>query len=129
MRFVTAILSVIALAATALAAPATTTATSPTTAPSGGVEICLATAADLTAVYPTSTFPLGTKELCATVPIDKNKGISRISSAWIAVDVGEDIAPANFKIATADTDVTGSHRARFKYSQPRPMPPGKYRVD
>ena len=128
MRFVTAVLSLIAFVASASAAPATMTATSATTLPANaGIQTCLATAADLTAVYPTSTFPFGTREMCVTVPLDKK--IAKLTSKWIAVDVGEDIAPANSVITTADMDVAGSDRARFRYSQPRPMPPGRYRVE
>ena len=126
MRWVVLLLTMVRLAVAAV--PTTTTAPATTTSAEPVLQTCLATAADMTAVYPTAVFPLGTKELSATVALDKSKGIGKLTSTWIALDVG-DAAPANYQIATADMDVAGSSRCKFKYSQPKPMPPGKYRVD
>src|SRR4051794_21988847 len=104
-------------------------AESPATAPiSSAVQTCLETAADLSAVYPTTTFPAGTRELFAAIDLGKPPRPGKISSVWIAVDVGA-VASPNQQIAKADLKVAGSERVRLKYSQPKALPPGKYRLE
>ena len=93
-----------------------------------GVRTSLATAADLSAVYPTSTFPAGTREIFAAVSLGRKSTLTKISSKWIAVDVGG-AAPPHLTIASADTDVTKADRARLRYAQAKPMPPGSYRLE
>ena len=121
-EFIAGIL-LLSIVATAARAQTTTTESS-----SIGVRTCLATAADLSAVYPTSAFPAGTREIFAAVTLGKNSPLTKISSKWIAVDVGG-AAPPHLTIASADTDVNKADRARLRYSQAKAMPPGSYRLE
>jgi hypothetical protein len=116
------------LMAGVIAAAADAPATSAAPATAAQVQVCLDVAADLTAVYPSDTFPAGITAVSATIALEKKAGIKKVTSDWIAVDVGS-VAPPNYKIASADLDANSSDRLRFRYSQPKPMPPGKYRVD
>jgi hypothetical protein len=79
-------------------------------------------------VYPTNAFASGTAQVFATVRLDGHAPVKKVSCAWIEVDVGS-AAPANYAIATADLEPGNGQRVRFKYSQPRPMPDGRYRLE
>jgi hypothetical protein len=92
------------------------------------VQTCLETAADLSPVYPTTSFPAGTKEIIAAVDLSNASSPKKLTSIWIAVEVGA-VAPASTQIGKSDLSLSGSTHASFKYSQPKALPAGKYRVD
>ncbi len=91
------------------------------------LQVCLATAADLSPVYPTSVLPSTVRELSCCYRLDAGQAARKLTSVWIAVDVGT-AAPPNYEIARADlADPTPI--GRFHYSQDNPLPAGKYRLD
>jgi hypothetical protein len=83
---------------------------------------------DLTPVEPTTQFPGGTKQIYAVFRLDAEERFEKLTSTWIAVDVG-DAAPPNYSIASADTALKGQKTGKLSYTQPNPMPDGKYRVE
>ena len=92
------------------------------------LQLCLAAASDYSPIYPTRTFPSTTTELIAVFQLGDGESYKTLTSTWIAVDVG-DAAPQNYQIATGKLSLKGQKIGRFRYSQPKPLPTGKYRLD
>ena len=97
---------------------------------SATLPMCTEVGERYTPINATDSFPDGVKEIFATFTLaDAEKGdAKKLTSKWIAVDVG-DKAPANTEIATADMDLNGMDRGQLKFTLPRPIPNGKYRLD
>lgn len=92
------------------------------------LQLCLAAAADSSPVYPTRSFLSTAREVIAVFRLGKGESYKKLTAAWIAVDVG-DAAPPNYQIAKADLQLQGKDRGRFRYSQDKPLPLGKYRLE
>ena len=92
------------------------------------LQMCLATAADFSPIYPATSFPNNLREVSCAFALDEDESFGTLTSIWTAIDVG-DVAPPNYEIARADTPVKSMKRGRFRYSQDGPMPVGKYRLD
>ncbi|MFT5527536.1 MAG: hypothetical protein ACI9G1_000757 [Pirellulaceae bacterium] len=89
---------------------------------------CLEAAADLTPVLPTDKFFGQVREVNAVFSLAETETVREMTADYIAVDVGT-AAPENFKITSTKLQLQGKKTGRFNYSQPGPMPPGKYRLD
>lgn len=92
------------------------------------LQLSLAVAADYSPMYPTQTFPPTTKEVTAGFNLGKDESFTKLTATWIAVDVGA-AAPPNYEIATAELALQGKRKGKFTYTQPNPLPIGKYRLD
>jgi len=110
----------IALIASAQAAPETDSALS--------LQMCLATAADQSPVYPTSFFPSYVTGVSCSFRFGRDRSPSALTHVWIAVDVGE-AAPPNYEITRSMLALDGVKLGALTYSQDNPMPVGKYRLD
>lgn len=93
------------------------------------VQLCLAQAADYSAVYPTTTFPAGsTEEVAAVVRLSPGESHRSLVATWTVVEAGN--ATRNQVINTVTVPMQGKDRAvvhmRMKAG---PLPPGKYRLD
>jgi hypothetical protein len=89
---------------------------------------CLDASADLTAVFPTDKFFGEVNEVNAVFSLADGEAFKEMTANYIAVDVGNK-APANFKITSTKLALNGQKFGRFNYTQPGPMPAGKYRLD
>lgn len=96
--------------------------------PAKPLEMCLATAADFSPVYPTNAFPATSNGVTAAFEIPADETVETLSAVYVAVDVG-DAAPPNTEITRAKLAVEPGKRGRFRYTQDGPMPPGQYRLD
>jgi hypothetical protein len=92
------------------------------------LETCLDSAADYSPVYPTATYPVGTKEVIAVWRFAKGEKHRELLGRFVAVDVGS-AAPPNYKIAEAKMAVGKTSEGRFRFTLPRPMPAGHYVVE
>jgi hypothetical protein len=92
------------------------------------LQTCLDAAADFSPVYPTTTLPAGTNEVIAVWELGKGENYQELVGTFIAVDVGA-AAPANYHIVDARMKLGASRAGRFHFDLPRPMPPGRYRLD
>jgi hypothetical protein len=93
------------------------------------VQLCLAGAADFSAVYPTRVFPAGTThEVTAVVRLGKGDAYKKLEASWIAVDVGK-AAPANPVISKTTLPVRGDRGAIHMRSGGKALPPGTYRLE
>jgi hypothetical protein len=100
----------------------------PAGALAGTVTLCAKVEADLKPVGATDKFAAGAKEVFAVFTLDTGENFNKMTSTWVAVDVG-DAAPANYRIASADLDLKGQKKGKLSYTQPNPMPEGKYRLE
>ena len=89
---------------------------------------CLAAAADHSPIWPTKTFRASEKQMVCVFRLGEDESFEKLTSKWVAVDVG-DAAPPNTLIVQADLDLKGQKAGRLRYSQPGPLPVGKYRLD
>ena len=94
------------------------------------LQLCLARAADYSAVYPTRTFPTGsTEEVSAVVRLPKGQSLRKLEATWTVVDVGTASAPGRV-INKTTIPMAGKDRAAvFMRSGGGPLPPGTYRLD
>ena len=91
----------IVILALAMAAPARAQAR-----PGSALQVCLAEAADYSAVYPTSVFPAGaTNEVTAVVRLGRGESYAQMTATWIAVDVSG--TPANVVITRTNLESQG----------------------
>jgi len=97
------------------------------TSPLSPVQMCLATAADFSPVYPGTEFPGNIREISCAFQIG-DQDIKKLTSIWTAVDVG-DVAPPNYEMTRNELSVSSMKRGALRYSQNGPMPVGKYKVD
>ena len=89
---------------------------------------CLSVAADGSPVWPTTVFPAGGKQMVAAFRLGEGEKAAKLSSRWVVVDVGT-TAAAGTELGKAEVDLKGGRSGRFRYSQPAPLPPGKYRLE
>ena len=94
----------------------------------GSLTPCLAMDAAGGPIYPTNTFVPSGKELVAVFSLGPDEAFDKLSSRWIAVDVG-DVAPANTKLAENELELKGRRSGLLRYSQTGPLPVGKYKLE
>mgnify|MGYP003449396423 CR=1 FL=1 len=63
------------------------------------LTLCLAAAADNSAVYPLKEVPATNRELVVVFKLRAGESFGKLEHVWTAVDVG-DVAPANTEIAS-----------------------------
>jgi hypothetical protein len=99
------------------------------TAGAAELQLCLAQAADYSAVYPTTTFPVGsTEEVAAVVRLGQGEGFRNLMATWTAVEAGN--APRNQVINKVTIPIHRKDRAVIHLrSKGGPLPPGKYRLE
>lgn len=119
-RFGAAVLLVVAAGSNRQAKPA---------AAAGTVQVCLATAADASCVYPTSVLPAGGTELHAIFRLDPSEHFTTLAYTWLAVDVGT-AAPPNSRVAIGTLPLQQQRSGVFEQTGiRRGLPPGDYRID
>lgn len=93
------------------------------------LQLCLAAAADDSPVYPTRTFPPGTKEVLALFQLGQGETPRKLAGTWVALDIGN-AAPKDSVIAKSELRVRG-RRGSFRLTGrgPAGLPAGKYRFD
>lgn len=91
------------------------------------LQTCLDAAADFSPVYPTTTFPPDTNEITAVWQLGAGEHIQELVASFIAVDIGS-AAPANFHILDTRVTLGNSRAGRFRFEQPRILPPGRYQL-
>ena len=89
------------------------------------LQICIAAAADYSAIYPTKNIPSSLREVSAVFSMPDGQG-HNVSGKWIAVDVGQ-AAPPNYAIGASSSSSVS--KGRLHFTLPRPLPVGKYRLD
>lgn len=94
----------------------------------GSLTPCLAMDAVGQPIYPTTMFLPSGKEMVVVFALGPDEKFEKLSSRWIAVDVG-DAAPANTEMAENTLDVKGQRSGLLRYSQSVPLPVGKYRLE
>jgi len=100
----------------------------PQARPGAVLEVCLARAADYSAVYPTSVFPAGaTKEVIAVLRLGGGESYPTMTATWTAVEVAG--TRPNFVINKVDMDLKGKDRAAVRVNHPERLLPGKYRIE
>jgi len=92
------------------------------------LQPALAQAADYTPVYPTNTYPSGTRQVLAVFRLGENQSFKSVTAQLVAVDVGG-VAPPNFHVSRAELRSRGAERGYFFADLPRPFPAGRYRWD
>ncbi len=92
------------------------------------LQPALGRAADYTPVYPTNTFPIGTREIIAVFRLAPRERFKSFTGQLVAVDVGN-VAPPNFPVARVELKSRIGDRGSFRFSLPRPFPAGRYRLD
>lgn len=104
-------------------------ATSTCAADTGYLQTCLGKAGDDSPVYVTDVLP-DQDVIFACFRMHRDVRFSKLTGTLIAVDVGP-VAPPNYQVASTDLQPQTMDTASgdFKFSLPRPFPPGKYRVD
>jgi hypothetical protein len=95
----------------------------------GEVQLCLAQAADYSAVYPTTTFPVGsTEDVAAVVRLSSGESYRTLVATWTVIEAGN--GPRNQVINKVTVPMQGKDRAVVHMrSKAGPLPPGKYRLD
>jgi hypothetical protein len=95
----------------------------------GEVQVCLAQAADYSAVYPTTSFPLGsTEEVAAVVRLAPGESYRTLVATWTVLEAVN--ARPNQVINTVTVPMQGKDRAVVHMrSKAGPLPAGKYRLD
>jgi hypothetical protein len=92
------------------------------------LETCLAQAADYTAVYPTTVFPVGaTTEVTAVIRLGRGESHSSMTASWIAVEVAG--TRPGFVINRTAIDFQGRDRAAMHLKHPDGLLAGTYRLD
>jgi hypothetical protein len=120
-RSATPLLLVAGLATSVAAEPPTP----PTPVP---LQICLDAAADSSPVYPTDEVPASNREVKAVFRLGDGVTAAKLTSTWIAEDVGEVAAP-NTVIAKNDLPLKDKPSGVLRVSLPRDLPVGRYRLD
>lgn len=92
------------------------------------LQPALGRAADYSPVYPTSTFPSGTREIIAVFRLAPGERFKSFIGQLVAVDVG-DAAPPNVSVARAELKSGSGDRGSFRFNLPRAFPAGRYRLD
>lgn len=92
------------------------------------LTLCLAPAADDSAVYPLQEVPASNRELVVVFQLRAGESFGKLEHVWTAVDVG-DAAPANTEVGREETALNGMTRGNLKFTLPRDLPVGKYRLD
>jgi hypothetical protein len=94
----------------------------------GELQLCLAQAADYSAVYPTTTFPVGsTEEVAAVVRLGQGESYGSLVATWTAVEAGN--APRNQVINKVTVPMQRLDRAVVHMRSRAPLPAGKYRLE
>lgn len=92
------------------------------------LTLCLAPAADDSPCYPLKAVPATHRELLAVFRLRPGESFGKITHVWTAVDVGDE-APPGTEIARADLPLQGRTAGNLKFTLPRDLPVGKYRLD
>ena len=95
---------------------------------SSNTTLCLALAPDDSAVVPMTEIPASFRGFALTCRLSEAEKPVALSATWIAVDVGA-TAPANTVISTASVTLGTRRHAGFRFTLPRDLPVGSYRVD
>jgi hypothetical protein len=112
-RFLTALASVLLLSGTAGASDGES------------LQICIAAAADYSAVYPTRNIPASLRQVSAVFHFAPGE-IHDVTGTWYAVDVGKAMLP-NHRLAA--TTLRERNKGSFVLTFPQAFPRGKYRLD
>jgi hypothetical protein len=94
----------------------------------GPAVLCLDVASDLSPLHATRSLPAGVRDLSVAIAPASAARFRELSAIFTAVDVG-DVAPPNHELARTTQPTAGDHRVRFRYSQERPLPTGRYKVE
>ena len=109
-------------------AGATSSSASGQPKPGSALVVCLAEAADDSAVYPTSVFPAGaTTEVTAVIRLAPGESYPSMTATWIAVAVSG--TPPNFVITKTALDLKGKDRAAVHLTHPDGLLAGTYRLE
>ena len=95
---------------------------------SGPAVLCLDVASDLSPIQPTRALPAGVCELSVAIEAVAAAPFTTLTAIFVATDVGE-AAPPESEMARSVQPTSGEQRARFRYRQDGPLPPGAYRVE
>lgn len=95
---------------------------------SGPAVLCLDVASDLSPIQPTRALPAGACELSVAIEAVAAARFTTLTAIFVATDVG-DAAPPESEMARSVQPTNGEQRARFRYRQEAPLPPGAYRVE
>lgn len=98
----------------------------------GPAVVCLDVASDLSPIHPTRALPAGVRELSVAIEPAAAARFTTLTAIFVAADVG-DVAPSETEMArsvqSTGKATNGEQRARFRYHQEAPLPPGAYRVE
>ncbi|NOT30204.1 MAG: hypothetical protein HOP15_07135 [Planctomycetes bacterium] len=94
----------------------------------GPAVVCLDVASDLSPIYPTRALPAGMRELSVAIEPAAAARFGTLTAIFVAADVGA-VAPPETEMARSVQPTNGEQRARFRYHQEAPLPPGAYRVE
>jgi hypothetical protein len=94
----------------------------------GPAVVCLDVASDLSPIHPTRALPAGVCELSVAIEPAAAARFHTLTAIFVAVDVGA-AAPPGTEMARSVQPTNGEQRARFRYHQDGPLPPGTYRVE
>lgn len=89
------------------------------------LQICIAAAADYSAVYLTRNIPASVRQVSAVFRFAQGE-THDVTGAWYAVDVGKAMPP-NHRLAT--TTLHDRNKGSFLLKLPHAFPLGKYRLD
>lgn len=89
------------------------------------LQICIAPAADYSAIYPTQNIPASLRQVSAVFHFAKGESHD-VTGVWYAVAVGK-AAPPNYRLAA--TTMHNLSKGRFLLTLPRAFPLGRYRLD
>src|SRR5439155_18228073 len=93
------------------------------------LQVCLAAAADGSAVYPLNAVPMNLREVSAVFHLASNERFGTLTGTWVAVDVGQ-AAPPNYTVQTTSlSNAKAMDHGTFRVTLPRDFPAGKYRLD
>ena len=94
----------------------------------GPAVVCLDVASDLSPIHPTRALPAGVCELSVAIEPADAARFRTVTAIFVAADVGA-AAPPGTEMARSVQPTNGEQRARFRYHQDGPLPPGTYRVE
>lgn len=94
----------------------------------GPAVLCLDVASDLSPIHPTRLLPAGVRELSVVIEPGAAARFDTLTAVFVAADVGP-AAPPETEMARSVQPSSGEQRARFRYHQAMPLPPGAYRVE
>ncbi len=92
------------------------------------LTLCLAPAADNSAAYPLKEVAATNREFVVVFRLGAGESFEKLDHVWTAVDVG-DAAPANTEIAREELALKGTTSGNLRFTLPRDLPVGKYRLD